>query len=440
MDLPTYAFQHQRYWLDAPADPGDVTAMGLDSADHPLLGAAVTLANADGAVLTGRLSLDRHPWLADHVVNSAVIFPGTGYVELALHAGAQVGAETVDELTIETPLVLPERGAVQLQVVVGAADAGPARSVQVYARSADTDAQWTRHASGLLTTGRRSAGTVLAEWPPTGAEPVSTDDLYHHLATGGLAYGPVFRGLRRVWRRDDEFYAEVNLPENVEADDFGLHPAVLDAGLHTLGLADGDTFRGLPFAWSGITLHATGAAGVRIRLTPVGSGVRVVVADAVGAPVATIDSLVLRPVQAHQTGGTSDALFDLTWQEIDTSAALTDPDWAYHPAVRPELAPTGAAQGVPIADPLARDGATAAALLVLTAGLGGDVAGPSAVHDEVNRVLGLVQEWLAGSNTHRLAVLTRHAVGDDVTDLAGAAVWGLLRSAQAENPDRLLLV
>ncbi|WP_194820718.1 type I polyketide synthase [Micromonospora sp. S-DT3-3-22] len=425
VDLPTYAFQRQRFWLDAPVDPGDATAMGLDSADHPLLGAAVTLANADGAVLTGRLSLDRHPWLADHAVDGAVVFPGTGYVDLALHAGAQVGAETVDELTIEAPLVLPERGGVQLQVVVGPADAGQARTLQVYARSADTDAPWTRHASGVLAAGRRTTGTALTQWPPADAEAVPIDDLYQHLATGGLVYGPVFRGLRRVWRRGDEFYAEVTLPEGVDADGFGLHPAVLDAGLHALGLAEGDTFRGLPFAWTGLTLHATGAAGVRVRLTPVGSGVRVAVADAVGAPVATVDSLVLRPVQVTRPGGVADALFDLTWQEIGTPTTTAAPHWAHHPATLP------AGSGPVPAD---------ADLLVLTAGSAGDVTGPEAVHDEVNRVLGLVQEWLAGPDTHRLVVLTRRAVGGDGTDLTGAAVWGLLRSAQAENPDRLLLV
>ncbi|WP_329008155.1 type I polyketide synthase [Micromonospora rifamycinica] len=446
VDLPTYAFQHQRFWLDAPADPGDATAMGLDSADHPLLGAAVTLANADGAVLTGRLSLDRHPWLADHAVDGAVVFPGTGYVDLALHAGAQVGVETVDELTIEAPLVLPGHGGVQLQVVVGPAGTDHTRTLQVYARSADTDAPWTRHASGVLAPGPRTTGTALTQWPPADAEAVPTDDLYQHLATGGLVYGPVFRGLRRVWRRGDEFFAEVTLPEGVDADGFGLHPAVLDAGLHALGLADGDTFRGLPFAWSGLTLHATGAAGVRVRLTPVGSGVRVAVADAVGAPVATIDSLVLRPVQVTRPGGVADALFDLTWQEIGTPTTTATPNWTRHPATPPtgtgsDLAPAAAGSDLtPVAVGVDPAGPTTADLLVLTAGLTGDLAGPEAVHDEVNRVLGLVQQWLTGPDSHRLVVLTRRAVGADVTDLAGAAVWGLLRSAQAENPDRLLLL
>ncbi|SBT43789.1 type I polyketide synthase [Micromonospora auratinigra] len=414
IDLPTYAFQRQRFWIDAPTDPGDATAMGLDSADHPLLGAAVTLANADGAVLTGRLSLDRHPWLADHAVDGAVVFPGTGYLDLALHAGAQVGADTVEELTIETPLVLPERGAVQLQVVVGAADAGQARTLQVYARGADPDAPWTRHASGLLTPGRRATATALTEWPPPGAEPVPTDDLYDHLAAGGLVYGPAFRALRRVWRAGDEFFAEVQLPEEVTVDGYGLHPAVLDAGLHALGLA-GDTYRGLPFAWTGITLHATGAAGVRVRLTPAGTGVRVDVADAVGAPVASIDRLVLRPVQVAPSGGGADGLLDLGWPEITVTPTGAVPDWAYHPG-----------SGEP-------DG-----LRVLAAG--GPVDRPEDVHAEVNRILGVLQEALAGPDAHRLVVLTRHAVGDDATDLAGAAVWGLVRSAQAENPDRLLLV
>ncbi|MGV9271635.1 type I polyketide synthase, partial [Kitasatospora sp. NPDC003701] len=121
VDLPTYAFQRRRYWLDA-APEQDAQSLGLAGAEHPLLSAAVAMADESGVVLTGRLSLATHPWLADHTVLGSVLLPGTGFVELALRAADQVGCGVLEELTLEAPLVLPERGAVQLQVVVGAPD------------------------------------------------------------------------------------------------------------------------------------------------------------------------------------------------------------------------------------------------------------------------------------------------------------------------------
>ena len=67
MNLPTYAFQHQRYWPRPSANrTGDVGSAGLNSTGHPLLGAAVEVADGDEMLLTGRLSVRTHPWLADH--------------------------------------------------------------------------------------------------------------------------------------------------------------------------------------------------------------------------------------------------------------------------------------------------------------------------------------------------------------------------------------
>ncbi|MGW7759021.1 type I polyketide synthase, partial [Streptomyces violaceusniger] len=88
VELPTYAFQHQHYWIKTPpSGVGDVTSAGLGSVDHPLLGAVVGLAGVDGVLLTGRLSLVSHGWLADHVVLGVVVVPGTALVELVLRAG-----------------------------------------------------------------------------------------------------------------------------------------------------------------------------------------------------------------------------------------------------------------------------------------------------------------------------------------------------------------
>ncbi|MEV0041754.1 type I polyketide synthase, partial [Streptomyces sp. NPDC050804] len=123
VDLPTYAFQHQWFWPQpSSAGPRDVRAAGLGSAGHPLLGAAVELAEGEGALFTARLSVQSHSWLADHVVMGRVLLPGTALLELAFRAGDEVGCDRVEELTLASPLVLPEQGAVQVQVRVGVAD------------------------------------------------------------------------------------------------------------------------------------------------------------------------------------------------------------------------------------------------------------------------------------------------------------------------------
>ncbi|MGW1606850.1 SDR family NAD(P)-dependent oxidoreductase, partial [Streptomyces eurythermus] len=410
VDLPTTAFQRERFWPETTATAGDVGSAGLDSADHPLLGAATVLADTDGAVLTGRLSARTHPWLADHVVAGRIVVPGTAMVELAVRAGDQVGCAHLDELALETPLVLPPDDGVRVQVAVGAPDAAGARTVHVYARAEGlpADAPWTAHASGLLTAGPAAPGTRLDDWPPEDAEALDTGGLYERHAAAGLEYGPVFRALTAAWRRDGELFAEVRLPERPAADAprFGLHPAAFDAALHSLALlGDGsadDTAR-LPFAFAGVTLHATGASVLRARLTPAGDHAFAVdLADADGAPVATVASLTSRPLThlaAHDPA--ADALFTLDWQPLPLDGDAPDPGHrVLHSA----------------------PGAT-----------------PDAVREALRTALAALQD----DDPRPLAVVTRGAVstaGEDVPDLAGAAVWGLVRSAQSEHPDRFTLL
>uniref|UniRef100_UPI0019010F4F type I polyketide synthase n=1 Tax=Streptomyces sp. NRRL S-646 TaxID=1463917 RepID=UPI0019010F4F len=322
--LPTYAFQRRRYWLDVPAGTGDASALGLAATGHPLLAAAMPVAGSDAVVLTGRLSLRSHPWLAEHRLAGTAVVPSTAFLELAVHAGDQVGCDEVRELTLEAPLTVPEHGAVRLQVRIEEPDARGTRALAVYSRSDDTqldEAPWTRHAGGLLapagtTAARRDAQAGweadFAVWPPTGAEPVEIGDLYERLAAdAGLEYGPAFRALTAVWRHGDDVYAEVALGEEAreQARRFGVHPALLDAALHPLGLGlpEGLGDGLLLFAWQRATLLADGAGTLRVRLTRCAEdAVTLRAADASGQPVLAVESLRLRPASGATAGdGTS---------------------------------------------------------------------------------------------------------------------------------------
>ena len=182
--------------------------------------------------------------------------------------------------------------------------------------------EWTRHASGVLcgsdalialgpAVTERVAVLADERWPPTSAEVIDVDDLYDRLAGLGLEYGPAFQGLRAVWQGEGEVFAEVCLSEDQRdaARSFGLHPALLDAALHTFGAAlpsgNADVARAvrLPFSFSTVKLRATGAASLRVRLSAAGpETVSLVLADEAGGLIASIDSLVMRELLPSSAG------------------------------------------------------------------------------------------------------------------------------------------
>ncbi|WTU03330.1 SDR family NAD(P)-dependent oxidoreductase [Kitasatospora sp. NBC_00070] len=433
VDLPTYAFQRKHYWLDAASvSGGDASSIGLLPADHPLLGAVVVSPDGEGVVLTGRLALGTQRWIADHGVLGNVLLPGTAFVELAVRAGDQVGCDLLEELTLQAPLILPPGGSVQVQVAVGEADGDGDRPVTVHSRpEGDEGGAWTLHADGVLTSGAAAPSFDLAQWPPAGATALKLDGVYDRLLAQGYGYGPVFQGLKAAWKRGDDLFAEVALPEvaHAEASRFGLHPALLDAAMHVALVDDGEGKDGepvLPFVWSGVTLHAAGASSLRVRISPDGpESVNVVVADGVGVPVLSVRSVVGRPVSSEQlsAGRGVESLFRVEWPVVSVgsaSGALTA--WEALPA-------DGA-----VPDVVVLECATPAA---------GDV--PGAVRELAGQVLGVVRDWLTDERfaASRLVVLTRGAVvvGDgDVVDVVQAPVWGLVRAAVAENPGRFVVV
>ncbi|MER6925124.1 acyltransferase domain-containing protein, partial [Streptomyces spiralis] len=330
--LPTYAFRTRRYWLTPERDGGDPSGLGQLAAEHPLLGSVVGLAGADGTVLTGRLSLRTHPWLADHTISGVTVLPGTAFVELALRAGTETGCPVLEELTLHAPLVLPQAGGVAVQVVAGAADAAGRRTVDCYARPEDSadDTAWVRHAAGTLApSGADAPGSLAGQWPPAGAEAVDVSTLYPDMAEQGYGYGPAFHGVRAVWRRAGEVFAEVALPDSARADAaaFGLHPALLDAALHPADHAlAGEDLQGtwIPFCFGGVTLHATGAATVRVHITARGRDeLAVALTDPAGRPVAAIDSLLLRAVSGDQLkNARRDPLLSVQWQPLPLTLPL----------------------------------------------------------------------------------------------------------------------
>ncbi|MFJ3934324.1 type I polyketide synthase, partial [Streptomyces sp. NPDC090029] len=451
--LPTYPFQHHPYWLNPTP-----TTTGLDTTHHPLLSAVIS--DADVLVFSGRISTATHPWLAHHRVGDSVLLPGTAFVDLALHAGEESGCHVLDELTLETPLVIPEDAAVDLRLAVGASDADGRRPVRIHSRPSGSTEPWTRHATGALTASAEGAEEPerTEPWLPRNAAPVDLESVYERLDEKGLRYGPAFRGLRAAWRSGEEVYAEVSLPEEAraEAGDYLVHPALLDSALHAVGLGDfvdpAADRASLPFAWSGVRMTAPGAETLRVRISAAGKdAVALHLSEGDGRSAGTIGRLTLRPLIDLAETRSSRSLYGVSWGRLPASQG--GPTGAARWAVLGENASwlTGAGNQVKslesYTDLTALRAATdrsgeAPAVVFLPVVPAPDDAVPTAAADVATRVLGFLQSWLADERfaASHLVLTTWGATAAAVPAIGAAPVWGLVRAAQAEYPGRVTLV
>ncbi len=408
VDLPTYAFQRDRFWPATGGRSGDAVAFGLDAAPHPLLGTIIPLGGAvDDMLLTGRIRKSAHPWLADHRIGTAAVLPATAWVELMTGAGDYVGCDTLVELTFDAPLVIDPDGT-PIQVRMGEIDGDGRCRFDLYARDTTADQPglrgWYPCGTGILGSGAPDgpADGLTGEWPPQGSEPVDLSTL----DTTTVSYGPAFDGVVAAWTHGDDVFAEVTLPETVaDAADFLLHPALLSATVRVATLAGvgGE----VPVAWHGSRIHAKGATDLRVRLRRTGEHtVSVVAVDPAGGEVLTVESIELGPAVFRAETAPEAPLFGLDWVPAEFPTA--DVNWAAWPDLADVVV-------VPI-------------------------AGTENVSALLASTLDLLQTYLADDRFAKTPLLFRTSGATSGADLGAAAVWGLVRTAQSEHPGRFALI
>ena len=337
--LPTYAWQRERYWwLETPGAGTRAAPVRAQTGGHPLLGPGRAV-SAQAGMRLWETTLDpqRLPWLRDHRVRGNMVFPGTGYLEMALAAGIAAlggGPVAVERVELVEALIIPEDAVVEVQVVTTGGAAGPL-SFQVASRAPGAaETAWTVHARGSL---RRAEPSPSAprdthEVRGTRGEPSPTSALYAAMEGMGLTYGPAFRGIRELWRSEGAALSQVQLPEAAgAAADYQIHPALLDACFQTvagvLGGTDGATWLPVEVGAYRLFRRPAGALLCHVRAVPHAPGgsrrsADVVVVDAAGAEVAAITGLVAQRVAAESGHRPEDDWFlDLSWEVVPVPAA-----------------------------------------------------------------------------------------------------------------------
>ncbi|PCC69161.1 myxalamid-type polyketide synthase MxaE and MxaD [Nannocystis exedens] len=459
--LPRYPWQRQRHWLPSARKR---PRAGEARREHPLLGSrfAASLATPTQFWQTD-LAADDPPWLADHKVQGATVLPGAATLEMALAAAEMslgTGPCRLADVAFSTALVLAEHPRqVQLAVTTEADSA----TIQLASRTGD--APWTIHATARATRcdGAPPITRDLAEIRARCRESLTGDAFYKMLARQGLDYGPAFRGVQSLVHGPGEALAELRLSPALAAtaERHRIHPALLDAGLHTILAALPDGLRAggpaLPIAVERVRLHARPGAALtsHVRLRD-GAGefatADIELLTAGGEVIAEIVGLRVQRLEAKA----QPAAFAVAWEPTAPSDA------------RASAAPHGLAQAAPdrwlvVADPddlapltaaLARrrQRVTAVALDRLAADLGPALAEPArgvvCLFPRHASDLG-ERGWLGALDTikalvgrdapPRLWLVTRQAqdVGGESLplDVPAAMAWGLGRTVAYEHPE-----
>lgn len=233
LTLPAYSWNKARWWHESP----DMRESRLAPGGRGLLETRLPR-----AIPTWVTYLDeRHMmYLRDHRVDNRIVFPGAGFIEMALEAGTQLfegRAFVLEEFEIRKPLIIPENAeAIALELSYDPRE----RSLSIQSRP-DNSATWSVHAVGSLRAERVESAFEAARWtdPAADLDPVDVEENYEHKRSRGLPYGPEFRSARRMFARDGRSAGEVSLAEKAAARvaEYALHPVILDGSLHVFSAA-----------------------------------------------------------------------------------------------------------------------------------------------------------------------------------------------------------
>ncbi|WP_369268975.1 SDR family NAD(P)-dependent oxidoreductase [Streptomyces sp. R11] len=459
-DLPTYAWDAQRHWIEAAAS---ATAPGLfDRAAHPLLGIQLQSADETRWTFRNEWSPATAEWLADHKVFDRTVVSGTTLMELCRAALAAARPDTpadVTDLLLLAPLTLPGTGTVEVSVEV--VTAGTVPEITVHSRPRGQEAtDWTLHATASASAESATAPTdEPPTWPET-AEPAWSEDTYERLNRLGLGYGPAFQGVRRAAATGDgTLIAHLTLPTAARdtADPYPVHPALLDAALHVAAALDiSDQRVLLPVAMARCVLPPVGTTDLTVSVRRSGGSgtdlrLDVTLWDADGFPAGRLEGVRLRAVNPADLAGASENarhLYEVAWTAVpeETAAAperpaeATGPAWAVHgdesdpavPAALRDLRAAGVQSSDEGADTVVRFWPRPTA----------DIQTAAAAHELAATALAELQTLIAlppGEGPTRIIWVTRGAIaaadGDTVPEPAQSVLWGLARSARTEHPD-----
>ena len=232
VSLPTYPFEHERFWIEPYR--ADMPATGnvlppRPELTHPLLGERL---GKEGVSFEALLGFDRPAFLGDHRVFGNAVLPTAAILDAVLAAAERAGflQPMIQDFVYERALTIPSDEPVWTETSIDSR--ADSTSFRLQSTGMEPDGHWHLNASGTLHVGPGPPPPPFPGHRMRAGRKIAPDLFYRFLDRVGLSYGATFRGIRPLWQDGDQVFAEVALPAGLDTAGYHIHPAFLDACLH----------------------------------------------------------------------------------------------------------------------------------------------------------------------------------------------------------------